>query len=101
MLAVGLLAAGGSTIAGIAAQGRLVWFIALLVATAIAGAALVFRFLISPMVGRELRGLAEVAEHIAAGDLTHRSKAADAGGQLGASAAGWSRCRARCRNSPR
>ena len=83
LLAVGLLAAGGSTIAGIAAQGRLVWFIALLVATAIAGAALVFRFLISPMVGRELRGLAEVAEHIAAGDLTHRPKAADAGGQLG------------------
>lgn len=80
---VALLAAGGGIIGELSASGHLGWFIGLLVVVAIAAAALVFRFLISPVVGNQIRGLAEVAEWIAAGDLTHTPAAASAGGQLG------------------
>ena len=45
--------------------------------------ALVFRFLISPLVGNQIGELADVAEAVAAGDLTKQPAAADEGGQLG------------------
>ncbi|MBA3853669.1 MAG: hypothetical protein C0503_04585 [Gemmatimonas sp.] len=78
-----LLAAGWSSVGRLAAAGDLVWFVALLVAVAVAASALVFRLVISPIVGQQLGGLADVAEAIAAGDLTRTPEAASAGGQLG------------------
>lgn len=78
-----LVAFGWSSIGRLSATGDLVWFIALLVAVAVASSALVFRLVISPMVGQQLRGLADVTEAIAAGDLTRTLGAASAGGQLG------------------
>ena len=80
---VTLLAAGASNLSALKANGDLAWFIALLLAMAVGASALVFRFLISPLVGNQIRGLAEVAEWIAAGDLTHAPETAGAGGQLG------------------
>ena len=50
---------------------------------AVAASAIVFLALISPAVGEQLRGLADVAEAIAAGDLTLSPSAAKEGGQLG------------------
>jgi methyl-accepting chemotaxis protein len=49
----------------------------------IGGGAIVFRAIISPIVGVQLRGLAEVAEAVAAGDFTPTPEAAEEGGQLG------------------
>jgi methyl-accepting chemotaxis protein len=42
-----------------------------------------FLYYVSPVVGRELRKLAEVAEAVAAGDLTKHPDAAKAGGDMG------------------
>lgn len=78
-----LLWLGREHLARLAADDSLGWLVALLVAVAVAASALVFRLVISPIVGEQLRGLAEVAEAIAAGDLTRRPEAASAGGQLG------------------
>lgn len=80
---VALLALGTAALGRLSAAGDLVWFIALMLAVAVASAALVFRLIISPIVGEQLRGLADVAEAIAAGDLTRTPEAAAAGGQLG------------------
>lgn len=66
-----------------ATVGALGWLLALLLAVAVTSSALVFRLVISPIVGNQLRGLADVAEAIAAGDLTRTPEAASAGGQLG------------------
>lgn len=74
---------GAPILAELAADGRLPWLIGLVLAFALTMSAVVFRFLISPAVGEQLRGLADVAESIAAGDLTRRPDAADEGGQLG------------------
>lgn len=79
----GLLIGGWSVVAGLIDNGNLVWLAALLLAVAVASSALVFRLLISPIVGNQLRGLADVAEAIASGDLTRTPDAASAGGQLG------------------
>ncbi|MBX9929177.1 MAG: methyl-accepting chemotaxis protein [Gemmatimonadaceae bacterium] len=46
-------------------------------------AAASFRYWISPMVGHQLAGLADVAEAVAAGDLTRIPKEARQGGQMG------------------
>lgn len=78
-----LLWAGWANFGTLASAGDLVWMLALLLAVAVASAALVFRLVISPIVGNQLRGLADVAEAIAAGDLTRTPEAASAGGQLG------------------
>lgn len=80
---IALLAAGWANVGALKAAGGLIWFVALLLAVAIAASALVFRLIISPIVGNQLRGLADVAEAIAAGDLTRTPEAAAAGGQLG------------------
>ncbi len=65
------------------ADGHLLFLLGLGLSLAAAASALVFRVLISPVVGEQLRGLADVAEAIAAGDLTQAPAAARAGGQLG------------------
>lgn len=78
-----LLWTGWGFFADAATVGALGWLLALLLAVAVTASALVFRMLISPIVGNQLRGLADVAEAIAAGDLTRTPDAASAGGQLG------------------
>lgn len=82
-LLVLLLAVGGQALGALAAGGHLPWALGVLLAVAIASGALVFRVIISPIVGDQLRGLADVAEAIAAGDLTRSPDAAREGGQLG------------------
>lgn len=60
------------------------WFVlALALALTTAVTAGFFRWVISPIVGDQLRGLADVAEAIAAGDLSQTPDAAGQGGQLG------------------
>ncbi len=78
-----LLWTGWGFFAEAATVGALGWLLALLLAVAVTSSALVFRLVISPIVGNQLRGLADVAEAIAAGDLTRTPEAASAGGQLG------------------
>lgn len=78
-----LLGMGWEHVKNATAAGSLGWLIALLLAVAVSASALVFRLVISPIVGNQLRGLADVAESIAAGDLTQTPEAASAGGQLG------------------
>ncbi|MBX3174394.1 MAG: methyl-accepting chemotaxis protein [Gemmatimonadaceae bacterium] len=74
---------GAPIITELAAEGRLPWLVGLVLAFSLTAAAVIFRFLISPAVGEQIRGLADVAESIAGGDLTQRPDAADEGGQLG------------------
>lgn len=78
-----LLALGWPVIRDLAAGDHLAWLVALVVAICAAASALVFRVLISPIVAEQIRGLADVAEAIAAGDLTRTPEAASEGGQLG------------------
>lgn len=78
-----LLVLGSSHAAAIFDGGHLVWAFAVLGAVALVSGALAFRLIISPVVGEQLRGLANVAEAIAAGDLTQTPAAAREGGQLG------------------
>lgn len=80
---VATLIAGAEPLSDLAAEGALGWLLALLLAVAVAASALVFRLLISPVVGEQIRGVADVAESIAAGDLTRTPEAAHEGGQLG------------------
>jgi methyl-accepting chemotaxis protein len=72
-----------SELAVVTSEGRL-WKVVLMGLLLFVGAgAIVFRAIISPVVGEQLRGLAEVAEAVAAGDLTKQPAAAREGGQLG------------------
>lgn len=60
------------------------WLLAgLALALIVQSGALVFRFLISPLVGNQIGELADVAEAVAAGDLTKQPAATNDGGQLG------------------
>ncbi|MEX2182397.1 MAG: methyl-accepting chemotaxis protein [Gemmatimonadaceae bacterium] len=70
-------------VAALVAAGHLWLLVGLGLAIAVAASALVFRLVISPVVGNQLRGLADVAEAIAGGDLTQTPEAAREGGQLG------------------
>lgn len=71
--ALGRMTAGGGT-----------WVLAAFgLSLAVLSGALTFRYLISPMVGRQLRELAEVAEAVGSGDLTKSPDAARQGGELG------------------
>lgn len=74
---------GWPIISDLSARGHLLWIVALALSVAVASSALVFRLLISPVVGEQIRGLADVAESIAGGDLTQVPEAASEGGQLG------------------
>ncbi len=65
------------------AAGGLALFLGLFAFLFLGAGAVVFRVWISPIVGDQLRGLAEVAEAVASGDLTKTPDAVSAGGQLG------------------
>lgn len=80
---IALLVTGRDSLARMTAPGGLWLLIALGLSLTVLAGALSFRFLISPMVGRQLQELAEVAEGVAAGDLTRTPDAARQGGQLG------------------
>ncbi len=78
-----LLLVGRERISAMATAGHL-WLVAgLILAVAIAASAAVFRWIISPIVGNQLRGLADVAEAIAGGDLSLTPEEVQEGGQLG------------------
>ena len=80
---VALLIAGRDAIARIIAQGSGWLLMGLALTLVVISGAFVFLALISPMVAEQHRELAEVAEAIAAGDLTKTPDAAGEGGQLG------------------
>ncbi|MFI5310792.1 MAG: methyl-accepting chemotaxis protein [Gemmatimonadales bacterium] len=65
-------------------EGGGAWLLVSLgITLAVLSGALAFRWVISPMVGRQLRELAEVAEAVGSGDLTKTPDAARQGGELG------------------
>ena len=78
-----LLVAGRATLVRMTTPDGLWLLVALGTSLALVAGALAFRWLISPMVGRQLRELAEVAEAVSAGDLTRTPAAVRQGGQLG------------------
>ncbi len=78
-----LLVVGRSTIGQWAAGNGLWLLIALAVSLAALSGALVILFVVSPAIGNQLRDLAEVAEAVAAGNLTKTPDAARQGGQIG------------------
>jgi methyl-accepting chemotaxis protein len=80
---VGLLIARRDDLARMTDVGDIWLLIALAVTLAVLSAALVIRAIVSPLIGNQLRDLAEVAEAVAGGDLTKRPTAATEGGQLG------------------
>ena len=60
------------------------WFLlALALSIGVTAAALVVRYIVSPRVGREIGSLADIAEAIAAGDLSRRPENVGQGGELG------------------
>ena len=60
------------------------WFLlAFALAVGVTAAALVVRHIVSPHVGREIGSLADIAEAIAAGDLSRRPENVGQGGELG------------------
>lgn len=72
-----------SRVAAMADAGGIVLLSALAVTLAGGIAAAFFRWFISPVVGEQLRDIADVAEAITSGDLTRTPAAAGEGGQLG------------------
>ncbi|MFI5312159.1 MAG: methyl-accepting chemotaxis protein [Gemmatimonadales bacterium] len=80
---VALLVLFGGTLAGMTQGGGTWLLVALGLALAVLSATLTFRYLISPLVGRQLRELAVVAEAVGSGDLTKTPDAARQGGELG------------------
>ncbi len=80
---VALLVWGRETLSRSLASGAGWLLLSLGVALAVASAALTIRYLISPIVGSQLRDLAEVAESVAAGNLTKTPDAAKHGGDMG------------------
>lgn len=78
-----LLLIGWKSVAEAAGEGRAWLLLGLTLSLAIASGALVFRYVISPLVGHQIRELADIAEAIAAGDLSQRPEDAVQGGQLG------------------
>jgi methyl-accepting chemotaxis protein len=78
-----LLLIGWRSVMEAAGEGRAWLLLGLTLSLAIASGALVFRYIISPIVGHQIRDLADIAEAIAAGDLSQRPEDAEQGGQLG------------------
>jgi methyl-accepting chemotaxis protein len=78
-----LILIGWERLGSIVADGGLGLLLALLLTVGALSAALIVRFVVSPKVGDQIAALADVAEAIAAGDLTLHPEAADQGGQLG------------------
>ena len=80
---IALLAAGRVSIARMIAGGDGWLLLGLAIVVALLSASLVTLFLISPAIGRQLRDLADVAEHVADGDLTNTPDVAHLGGEIG------------------
>ena len=80
---VALLVLNWYTLGQMIAGGGVWLLVSLGLALAVVAAAMTFRYVISPMVGRQLRELAEVAEAVGSGDLTKTPDAARQGGELG------------------
>lgn len=80
---VGLLAAGWGALGRIAAGGDGWLLLGLALSLAVLACAAVIIFVVSPAIGNQLRDLAEVAEAVAAGNLSKTPDAARQGGQLG------------------
>jgi methyl-accepting chemotaxis protein len=80
---IALIIFGWGTLTRMAAAGDVWLLLGLGLALAMLSGALAFRWLISPVVGNRLRELAEMAESVAAGDLTRSPGVAEQGGQLG------------------
>jgi methyl-accepting chemotaxis protein len=78
-----LIVAGWDALGRMTAAGGMWLLLALGVTLALLSGALAFRYLISPVVGSQIRELAEVAEAVGSGDLTKTPVAARHGGQLG------------------
>ncbi len=64
-------------------RGELTFLALLALALMVLAAALTIRLWVSPRIGAQLRGLADVAEAVAMGDLTRRSSNLDEGGEVG------------------
>jgi methyl-accepting chemotaxis protein len=75
--------AGGAAIGRATAAGDLPVLLLLGAAVAALVAALAVRLLISPVVGRQIGHMADVAEAVARGDLTRRPETRAEGGELG------------------
>ena len=80
---VALIAGGWSSLGRIVSGGDGWLLLALAVSLACLAGAGVIVFIISPTIGNQLRELAEVAEAVAAGDLTKSPDAGRHGGQIG------------------
>jgi methyl-accepting chemotaxis protein len=80
---VALLFTGRTQLTKIAGGGDGWLLVGLALSLAVLSGALVIIFVVSPMVGNQLRDLAEVAEAVAAGNLTKTPDAARQGGQIG------------------
>ncbi len=78
-----ILSVGRGSIARMFAGGDGWLLIGLAVSLAILSGAMVILFVVSPAIGNQLRDLAEVAEAVAAGNLTKTPDAARQGGQIG------------------
>src|ERR1035437_8477512 len=80
---IALLATGRASLARMISGGDAWLLLGLAMVVALLSASLVTLFLISPAIGRQLRDLADVAEHVAAGDLTKTPDVARLGGEIG------------------
>jgi methyl-accepting chemotaxis protein len=80
---VALVAAGWSSLGRIVSGGDGWLLLALAVSLACLAGSLVIILVVSPAVGNQLREVAEMAEAVAAGDLTKSPDAARHGGQIG------------------
>ena len=80
---IALLATGRASLARMISGGDAWLLLGLAMVVALLSASLVTLFLISPAIGRQLRDLADVAEHVAEGDLTKTPDVARLGGEIG------------------
>ncbi len=78
-----LLVVGRASIARMISGGAGWLLLALAITLAVLSGAVVIIFLVSPAISKQLRDLAEVAEAVAAGNLTKTPDAARQGGQVG------------------
>jgi methyl-accepting chemotaxis protein len=80
---VALLIAGRASLARMIAGGDGWLLLALSLTLVVLSSALVVSFIVSPAIGNQMRDLAEVAEAVAAGNLSKSPDAAKQGGQVG------------------
>ena len=80
---VALLIVGRASLGRMIAGGDGWLLLALAIALIVLSSALVVSFIVSPAIGNQMRDLAEVAEAVAAGNLSKSPDAARQGGQIG------------------